>query len=143
MTKYQFKVKMEDGSCRVFFLNPDEVDLFDYSSLVDKIRSFSSRLRAVREEQLRLYYLDDENTFVHLSDDANALAELYRCSVAVENADFKRVTVKVGESSSPVCAPSILPRCPRSIKRPVPNPDIDSSPTSMPSKREKEKKYEV
>ena len=44
---------------------------------------------------------------------------MYRFSVAVENADFKNVTIKVEESSSPVCTLALLPR---SGKRPVPNP---------------------
>ena len=136
MAKFQFKVKMDNGTCRVFFLEPDEVNSFDYSSLVDKIRSFSSQLRSVRKEQFRLYYLDDENMFVHLSDDVSAFVEMYRCSVAVENADFKRVTIKVEESSSPVCTSALLPR---SGKRPVPNP-MDTSPSSLPSKREKSMK---
>ena len=74
--------------------------------------------------------------FVHLSDDVSAFVEMYRCSVAVENADFKRVTIKVEESSSPVCTSALLPR---SGKRPVPNP-MDTSPSSLPSKREKERK---
>jgi hypothetical protein len=134
---YQFKVKLDNEKCRVFFLEPDEVDSFDYSSLVNKIRSFSSQFRSVRKDQLRLYYLDDENTFVHLSDDASAVVEMYRCSVAVENADFKRITIKVEESSSPDCTSAPSTRC---GKRPVPNRDVDTSPSSLPSKREKERK---
>lgn len=73
---YQFKVKLEAEKCRVFFVEPDEVDSFDYSSLVDKIRSFSSQFVSVPKEQFRLHYLDDENTFVHLSDDTGALIEM-------------------------------------------------------------------
>ena len=116
---------MDNEKCRVFFLEPDEVDSFDHSSLVNKIRSFSSQFRSVRKDQLRLYYLDDENTFVHLSDDASAVVEMYCCSVAVENADFKRITIKVEESSSPVCTSAPWTRCGLS---------------SLPSKREKERK---
>ena len=63
---YQFKVKMDDENCRVFFIKADEVNFFNYSSLVEKIRSFSSQLRSVNKEQLRLYYLDDENMFDNL-----------------------------------------------------------------------------
>ena len=59
---YQFKVRMDNERCAVFFNGPDEVDSFDYCSLVDKVRSFSSRFRYLNKEQLRLQYLDDENT---------------------------------------------------------------------------------
>ena len=41
--------------------------------LVDKVRPFSCRFRCVNKEQLRLQHVDDENTFVHLSEDAIAL----------------------------------------------------------------------
>ena len=51
----------------------DKVRSFSCRFLVDKVRSFSCRFRYVNKEQLRLQYLDDENTFVHLSEDAIAL----------------------------------------------------------------------
>ena len=50
-----------------------KVRSFSCRFLVDKVRSFSCRFRYVNKEQLRLQYLDDENTFVHLSEDAIAL----------------------------------------------------------------------
>ncbi len=37
--------------------------------------------------------MDDEN--YARSDDVSGFVEMYRCSVAVENADFKRVTIKL------------------------------------------------
>lgn len=132
---YQFKVKVEE-KCTVFFIGPDEVNSFDYCSLVDKVRSFSSRLRNLSKEQLRLHYLDDENTFVYLSADTGAFVEMFRCSARVENADFKRITIKVEESNSPVGTSAALPRFGKRIAPYVDNP----SPTSAPSKREKEKK---
>ena len=50
-----------------------KVRSFSCRFLVDKVRSFSCRFTYVNKEQLRLQYLDDENTFVHLSEDAIAL----------------------------------------------------------------------
>ena len=47
--------------------------------------------------------MDDENTFVLLSDDVSAFVEMFRRSTRVENADFKRITIKVEESCSPAC----------------------------------------
>ena len=110
---YQFKVKLENEKCGLFFIEASDFNSFDYSSLVDRVRSFSSQLRNVDNRQLRLCYLDDEDTFVHLLEDAGTLVEMYFCSVAVKNADFKRIPVKVEESSSPVSVALI--RCGNSV----------------------------
>lgn len=134
---YQFKVKLDNEKCRVFFIEAREVGSFDYSALLDRVRSFSSQLRSVDKRQLRLYYLDDEDTFVHLSEDAGSLVEIYRCSAAVKNADFKRITVKVEESSSPVSVP-LTHYGKRTF--PINCHAVDTSPTSLPSKQEKERK---
>ena len=75
---YQFKVKLDNEKCRVFFIEAREVDSFDYSALLDRVRSFSSQLRSVDKRQLRLYYLDDRDMFVHLSEDGGSLVEMYR-----------------------------------------------------------------
>ena len=70
----------------------------------------------------------------------SALVEKFRCSIHEENAVFKRITIKVEESNSPVCTSALL-ALPRYGKRVVPcDVDIPVSPTSMPSKRQKQKK---
>jgi len=45
--------------------------------------------------------LDDEKNFVNLSNDKSCVRELLRCAVQVKNADFKRITLQIEESSSP------------------------------------------
>ena len=52
------------------------------------------------DQDLRIRYLDDEKTFVDLSDE-NLVQEMFRCGVPVENAEFKRITVMVEQSNSP------------------------------------------
>ena len=65
---------------------------------------------------------------------------MFRYSIHLENAVFKRITINVEESNSPVCtsAPLALSRY---GKRVVPcDVDIPVSPTSVPSKKQKQKK---
>ena len=52
------------------------------------------------DQDLRIKYLDNEKTFVDLSDE-NLVQEMFRCGVPNENAEFKRITVMVEQSNSP------------------------------------------
>ena len=65
---------------------------------------------------------------------------MFRCSIHVENADFKRITIKVEESNSPVCisAPLALPRYGKRVLSC--DVDIPVSTTSTPSKQAKQKR---
>ena len=77
----------------------DSVDTINLSRqrLVDKIRKVTSRFNHIDDQDLRIRYLDDEKTFVDLSDQNS----VFRCRVPVENAEFKRITVMVEQSNSP------------------------------------------
>ena len=67
------------------------------------------------------------------------MVEKFRCSIHEENAVFKRITIKVEESNSPVCTSALL-ALPRYGKRVVPcDVDIPVSATSTPSKKQKQK----
>ena len=117
--------------CRVFFIEAS------WSIPLITLRSFLSQLRRVDKGQLQHYYLDDEDTFVHLLENAGALLEIYCCSAAVKNAGFNCITVKVKESSSPVSVPLT---CYEKRVFPTNCDAVDTSPTCLPSKSEKERK---
>lgn len=103
---YQLKVKLDSDRYGVSFIGPDEVDKFDYNSLVERIRALSRRYSYLPPEQLRVQYCDDEKCFVDLApNDPCALVEMFRCAAIVENTDFKRVIIRVEEANSPAFSP--------------------------------------
>lgn len=138
MAFYQLKVKYDVDKYGAVFISGDEALRFSKDMLYEKIRSVTSRFNHVKE--LKVKYLDDEKTFVNLPSDEFALSELFRCAVLVENADFKRITILIEESFSPVQGPladneSDVTNLPR--KR-TSDPKSAFSPTSGPSAVKKE-----
>lgn len=103
---YQLKIKLADDRYGVTFVSPNEIDKFDYTTLIERIRSISKRYSYLQPEQLRVQYCDDEKCFVDLApNDPCALVKMFRCASLVENTDFKRVTIKVEEANSPAFSP--------------------------------------
>ena len=74
-----------------FFLDSFGTINFSRQRLVDKIRKVISRFNLIDNQDLGIRYLDDEKTFVDLSDQ-NSVKEMFRCGVPVENAEFRRIT---------------------------------------------------
>jgi len=94
----------------------------------------TSRFINVEPQDIKIKYLDDEKNFVNLAYDDASVSELFRCAVPVENADFKRITILIEESNSPL-PPPFPRRCER--KRTC---ELQLSPASMPSLSKKEQK---
>ena len=119
---YQLKIKYDQDKFGAVFLDAFDTINFTRQSLIEKIRKVTRRFNNMDDQDLRIRYLDDEKTFVDLSDE-NSVQEMFRCGVPVENAEFKRITVMVEQSNSP--AP-ILQRKRTSEQQSV-------SPSCMPS----------
>ena len=119
---YQLKIRYDLDKWGAIFLDSFETINFSRQRLIDKIRKVTSRFNNIDDQDLRIRYLDDEKTFIDLSDQ-NSVQEMFRCGVPVENAEFKRITVMVEQSNSP--AP-ILQRKRASEQQSV-------SPSCMPS----------
>ena len=119
---YQLKIKYDQDKFGAVFLDAFDAINFSRQSLIEKIRKVTKRFNNTDDQDLRIRYLDDEKTFVDLSDE-NSVQEMFRCGVPVENAEFKRITVMVEHSNSP--AP-ILQRKRTSEQQSV-------SPSCMPS----------
>jgi hypothetical protein len=89
-------------------------------------------------KDVKIKYLDDEKNFVNLPPDESAMSEMFRCAIPVANADFKRITIVVEESFSPIPA-SLLDDEKRSFARKrTSDTHTASSPTSIPSASKKE-----
>ena len=97
---YQLKIKYDQNKFGAVFLDAFDTMNFSRQSLNEKIRKVTSRFNSVGDQNLRTRYLDDEKTFVDLSDD-NSVQEMFRCGVPVENAEFKRITVQLEQRNSP------------------------------------------
>ncbi|KXJ13646.1 hypothetical protein AC249_AIPGENE27174 [Exaiptasia diaphana] len=135
---YQLKIRFEERNTMVF-LEPEDIPFMDLFSLIEKSKcTLPSRYQVLGVDQIRLKYLDDEKCFVELSDDSSiqqyCISEMFRCAVQVENADFKRITLKLEINDSPMLVPC----------RPVGKRSMitcsNPCPTSLPSKSEKERK---
>ena len=97
---YQLKIKYDHDKWGAIFLDSFDTMNFSRQKLVDKLCKATSRFNHIDDQDLRIRYLDDEKTFVDLSDQ-NSVQEMFRCGVPVENAEFKRITVMVEQSNSP------------------------------------------
>ena len=84
------------------FIDSNEAALLNRDIIIQKVRSITSRFNDSKEEELKIQYLDDEKNFGNLSNDKSCVRELLGCAVQVKNADFKRITLQIGESSSPL-----------------------------------------
>ena len=101
---YQLKIKYDNikGKYGMVFIDSNEVALLNRETILEKVRSITSRFNDSKEEELKIQYLDDEKNFVNLSNDKSCVRELLRCAVQVKNAEFKRITLQIEESSSPL-----------------------------------------
>lgn len=97
---YQLKIKYDQDKFRAIFVDTFDTINFSRQSLIEKIHKLTSHFNNVDDQDLRIRYLDDEKTFVDLSDE-NLVQEMFRRGVPVENAEFKRITVMVEQSNSP------------------------------------------
>ena len=137
---YQLKIKYDNtkGKYGIVFIDSNEAALLNRETILEKVRSITSRFNDSKEEELKIQYLDDEKNFVNLSSDVSCVRELLRCAVQVENANFKRITLQIEESSSPL--PRAQPQSQQSsLGRRRFCQQTVVSPSSMPS-NPKEKK---
>ena len=75
---------------------------------------------------------------VNLSNDKSCVQELLRCAVQVENADFKRISLQIEESSSPL--PRAQPKSQQaSLGRRRFYQQTELSPYSMPNNSKEQK----
>ena len=126
---YQLKLKFENDCNAATFFEPEEIKAVSYSSLIERIKH--TLPRCYHHEQLRLQYLDDENCFVDLSKDHNCIMDMLQCASIVENADFRRITIKVDISNSPMpLSPPSRPAGKRSTTTVL-------SPFALPTRKEK------
>ena len=97
MAAVQLKIRYDLDKWGAIFLDSFETIKFSRQRLIDKIRKVTSRFNNIDDQDLRIRYLDDEKTFIDLSDQ-NSVQEMFRCGVSVENAGFKRITVMHGRA---------------------------------------------
>ena len=99
---YQLKIRCED--CNVIaYLSPEEVIQKNYHLLLAKVCYVCpSRFRSMMANDFKVEYVDDEKTLVELRSEDMSIRELFRYATPVENADFKRITLRVFQSHSPM-----------------------------------------
>ena len=68
---YQLKIKYDNikGMYGMVFIDSNEVALLNRETILEKVRSITSRFNDSKEEELKIQYLDDEKNFVNLSND--------------------------------------------------------------------------
>ena len=74
---YQLKIKYDHEKWGAIFLDSFDTINFSRQRLVDKIRKITGCFNNIDDEDLRIRYVDDEKTFVHLSDQ-NSLHKMFR-----------------------------------------------------------------
>lgn len=80
---------------RQFYIN--EI-LTDYSQL---IKSIVTNINSLFGCVFQVQYLNDEDSWITLGENREDVRDMFRCSRIVENAEFKRVKIKIVEGCSP------------------------------------------
>ena len=132
---YQLKIKYDHHTQEkygIVFIDSNEAASLNREKILDKVRPITSRLNYRSQQELKIQYLDDEKNFVDLSSDKYCISELLSCAVQLENANFKRNTLRIEESCSP-----LQPALPRSQQSTLTGKQFcqqtQLSPSSMPS----------
>ena len=96
---YQFQVNYRN-KYRQFYV---QSEIKGYSGVVEQIISNINTLFGV---VFQIQYLNDENTWITLSENDEDIKDLFRCLKIVPFADFRRIKVKIVEGCSPAPTPT-------------------------------------
>lgn len=91
---FQFQTYYRD-KCRQFYV---QTECDDYSQIVEHIVLNINTLFGMI---FQIQYCNDENEWITLSENADDVRDMFRCSRIVESADFKRIKIKIVEGCSP------------------------------------------
>ena len=91
--KVFYNVSFPDG-CRCEVITTDESYLVNFEVLLEILRSKIDCLQFIPDEELRIQYEDDEDTFVNLRV-GESFRDALRCAKAVSGTAFRRLKIKV------------------------------------------------
>lgn len=134
--KVFYNISFNEDRCEI--ISADEAELLSFEDLMKTVRKKVECLEFIPDEELRIKYKDDENTFINLRS-GDSLCDAIRCACLVQGATFRRLTMKI--TWQPNTTPELIAKRRDSLKTPCEISAVNNSGKSRNYQSKKQLLY--